>query len=444
MRILRDLIVKAIQKAASVKRRTTLFDVSWRLAVLSLPWQTRWYREASLAGWPWEQGSWAVYVSWALLAAAIVFGSLGLKREDSSVKALTRTDKALLWTAGIILAVSFLVSDSYAASAQWLMEAGLLVVFVFTLLRQRVPARSLAVWFVVSLIPQACLAYWQYAVQRVDAIKWLGVAFQSPKQLGVSVVEFADLRFLRAYGGMPHPNILGGWLAVGVLAAWHGAWRAPHKRAAFLWSAASAVLGGALVLTFSRTAFLALAVGCAALAGVFFLQRKDERNSAQFGILAMVVALAFSGVLAFTQREVLLARADQGNRLVVQSSDARLQSYADGWQVLKDRPFFGGGPNAELASLARVKFNTEIKRLRQPLESPHNAFMLLAVDLGLLGAGIFLWVAWRFRRALLRRWWILPPVLVLASLDHYLWSYWSGLALLSVVSALVLGPEPDA
>jgi len=436
--------VKVLHKAASIKRRTTPFDVAWRLAVLSLPWQTRWYREASLAGWPWEQGSWAIYVSWISLAAAIVLGNTGLRREDPSAKTLSRTDKALLWIVGITLAISFLASDSYAASAQWLMEVGLLAAFVFTLLRQRIPARSLAVWFVVSLIPQACLAYWQYAVQRVDAIKWLGVAFQSPKQLGVSVVEFADLRYLRAYGGMPHPNILGGWLAVGVIVAWHEAWRSASKRAVLAWSAAAAVLAGATVLTFSRSAFLAAALGLAALAVLFFRRRKDERSSAQFGVLAMVVTLAFAGIVAFAQREVLLARTDQGNRLVVQSSDARLLSYADGWQVLKDRPFFGSGPNAELASLARVKFNTEIKRLRQPLESPHNTFFLLAVDFGALGAVVFLWAVWRFRKTLLRRWWIFPPLIVLAALDHYLWSYWSGLALAAVVLALAAASEPEA
>lgn len=424
--------------------RAVFFDVCWRLSILALPWQARWYREASLAGWPWEQGSWAVYASWILIVATIVLGWIGSDREAGISRTPNKGDRLSLWIAGAVFAVSFLSSGSYVASVQWTLQAGLLIAFGLALKRRRVPVRSLAVWFVVSLIPQTGLAYWQYAVQRVDAIKWLGVAFQSPKQLGVSVVEFADLRYLRAYGGLPHPNILGGWLAVGTLVAWHGAWRAPQKSMAFLWSGAAAILGGALVLTFSRTALLALAVGGVALIVNFFLKRKDERSSAQFGILAMVVTLAFAGILAFTQREVLLARTDAGNRLVLQSADARLQSHVDGWQVLKDRPFFGSGPNAELASLARTKFNTEIKKLRQPLESPHNALFLFLVDFGVFGAAVFLWAVWRFRKALLRRWWIFPPFIVLAVFDHYLWSYWSGLALAAVVLALAAAPEPEA
>lgn len=421
----------------------TIFEIGWRLAVLALPWQTRLFSEAWLAGWPWEQGSWAFYVSWILLALTVIFGFLAPAPESRIVKPFSKNYRTILWLVGVAVALSFVASDSHAASAQWLIQASLLVGLGLALRRQRVPVAGLSAWFVVSLIPQALLAYWQYAVQRVDAIKWLGIAFQTPKQLGVSVVEFADLRYLRAYGGMPHPNILGGWLVLGILAAWQSAWKAATKNGAFAWSAAGAVLGGALVLTFSRTAYLALAAGLASGAAVFYLKRKDERTSLQFAVLAIVVILVFSGILALTQREVLVARTDAANRLVVQSTDARLEGFRGGWQVFKAKPLVGSGPNAELSSLARFRPEAEGKKSRQPLESPHNVFFLILVNFGILGAGIFVYAAWRFRRALRPHWWLVPPLIILASLDHYLWSYWSGLALALVGLMLISAPEPD-
>jgi len=435
MQKIRNFLLK-IMTSVGMGSSSTFFGIAWRLAVLSLPWQTRWYRETALAGWPWEQGSWAIYVSWIFLAATVVFGLRSSDFRLPTFTALHKTDRILVGFGCIVLVFSCLTSDSYVASVQWLIQVGLLGAFVFTLYQKRVPARSLAAWFAVSLVPHACLAYWQYAIQRVDAVKWLGIAFQSPKQLGVSVVEFADLRYLRSYGGMPHPNILGGWLAVGIVVAWQAAWRAVKKSEALIWMAAGATMAGALVLTFSRSAFLAVGCGLAALAVVFFRKRQDERFDLQFGLLAMVVTLAFAGILAYAQREVLLARTDQGNRLVVQSNDARLQSYAMGWRVLKTKPLFGSGPNAELASLWNVVSKDNPKKPRQPLESPHDVFFLLAVNFGILGAIVFLWVIWRFRKQLLRRWWLLLPFVALGSLDHYLWSYWSGLGLTAMVLSL--------
>lgn len=421
-----------------------VFQFAWRISILALPWQTRWFREAELAGWPWEQGNWAFYAAWIPMIAAVVSAGMKLRSEtrDSKVE-IRKMDKAFIWIAGGVVMISFVTSASYAASAQWILQAGLLAAFGWTLLKMRVKAESLAAWFILSLLPQAVLAYWQYAVQRVDAIRWLGIAFQSPKQLGVSVVEFLDLRYLRAYGGMPHPNILGGWLALGIFMGWQRAWKAAHKYEAFVWSAASAILGGAIVLTYSRSAFLALAAGIAATSIAIFVKRRDEKSSKQFGIFAIAVTLVFAGILAFTQRDVLLARADAGNRLTEQSGSARRQSLVDGWEVFKSRPFQGSGPNAELARLAQLRKGFEDKKTRQPLESPHNVFFLLIVDFGILGAGVFLWIIWRSGKALARSWWILPPLIVLAFFDHYLWSYWSGMVLTAVVFMTLMLPNGE-
>ncbi|MBI5654914.1 O-antigen ligase family protein [Candidatus Uhrbacteria bacterium] len=443
MQEIRNRILKLFKAMANSEPTRVLFEIFWRVSILALPWQTRWFGEAELAGWPWEQGRWVFYAAWIPMAATIIFGWMDSCRENETKKAISRGDKVMAWVAGFIFIFSFLTAASYVATAQWFVQVGLLVVFCHMLGRMSIPVKSLTMWFVVSLLPQAALAYWQYAVQRVDSVSWLGIAFQSPKQLGVSVVEFADQRYLRAYGGMPHPNILGGWLAVGVLVCWQAAWKAAHKYEAFAWSAASAILGGALLLTYSRSAFLALAVGLAITITAIFVKRKDERFSVQFGIFAMTVMLAFAGILAFTQRDVLLARADSGNRLVEQSGSARWQSLVDGWQVFKSRPLQGSGPNAELARLARSRMDTEVKKLRQPLESPHNTFLLLLVNFGVLGAVASAWTLWRFRRALLRRWWMLPPLVVLASFDHYVWSYWSGMCLVAMVWIASFGSPKD-
>ena len=53
-----------------------MFELLWRLSILTLPFQTRWFHDASLAGWPWEQGRWSVYVSWGLMLGTVAVGMI--------------------------------------------------------------------------------------------------------------------------------------------------------------------------------------------------------------------------------------------------------------------------------------------------------------------------------------------------------------------------------
>ncbi|MFA5186039.1 MAG: O-antigen ligase family protein [Patescibacteria group bacterium] len=419
------------------------FGLVWRLAVLSLPWQTRWFHEAKLAGWPWEQGSSAFYVSWIPLIFAVVLGFIGLKEDPPKDEKKKKWIPWLWVSSAVLLCLSVMRSVSFEASAQWCIQAGVLCVFVYVLHKRNIAAKTLATWLSIAILPHALLAYMQFAVQRVDSWSWLGIAFQSPKQLGVSVVEFADMRYLRAYGGMPHPNILGGWLAMGTIVAVWSAWRSATKRRALAFAAAAAVFSGALVLTFSRSAFLATAVGCAALMILFFVKRREKKTELQFGLMALVCAAVFAAILGFSQREVLLARTQDQSRLEVKSSVSRTQSLKDGWEVFKRRWILGSGPNAELKDLAMIKFGNEGKQSSEPLESPHNSFFLLVVDFGVVGGLIVLWAVFLARRKLLRRWYFILPLSVLAWFDHYLWSYWSGMVLLAVILSLAAVPDTD-
>ncbi len=69
---------------------------------------------------------------------------------------------------------------------------------------------------------QAGLGIWQFLFQSSFASKWLGLAFHNGADLGTSVIEAVGAdgvgeRWLRAYGGTDHPNILGGVMAVVII-----------------------------------------------------------------------------------------------------------------------------------------------------------------------------------------------------------------------------------
>lgn len=429
-----------------------LFDISWRFSILALPWQTRWFSQASLGGWPWEQGSWSVYASWPFLLATIVLG-WGLVRRASQKVATPKHYSSITFC----LAVAFFVSSivplfqpdwriKFPAIAQWWAQVILLAAFVWTLRRCRVAPLCIARWCVLALLPHAMLGLWQYGTQRVFAASWFGMSAQDPRELGVSVVEAGDLRVLRAHGGFPHPNIFGGWLSIGVFLATVCASAAKTKLRAAAWSIAAATLSLALLLTYARGAWIATIIGIGCL--ILWITRtrvtlQHTSASLQYACVALLASIVLLSPIVWMQRDVILARARITDRLEKKSIVTRSQSLADGWRLLQTHRWFGTGPNAELVVLANTSpRQDESSPRREPLESPHSVYLLAMLNVGIVGS-IFLCMlivtrAWFYHSL----GWspqsisILFIIATLGLFDKYLWSFWAGQALIAIACAL--------
>lgn len=423
-----------------MSRREKLFDISWRAAILILPWQTRWFSDVTLGGWPWEQGRWSAYVSWSLVVLTIMSAS---EFDLNRLKGQIRSRWGMLGAFLLLCSIAALILNGDAALriraiSQWWFQILLLLIFVRALWRRRVPVNTLAAWFVFSLIPHIALGWWQYASQAVLPMKWLGIAGQSPWDLGVSVVQSGSLRVLRAYGGFPHPNVLGGWLAVGFLLSVRLATSSASKKRAAFWILLSALCSAALVISFARSAWMAAILGVIPL----FIWKQPLRParsfSMRYGVAAIVFSALCTGAVMFAQRQIVLTRFQTTERLEQKSIDARTQSLSDGWELFRAHPVIGSGPNAELIDLSALKTREqENTRTAEPLEPPHNAYLLALVDLGVVGFLILAYIAMLLYRKHPRLTPILLAVSILALLDHYLWSLWAGQTLFALVALII-------
>jgi len=403
--------------------------------MLLLPWQTRWFWDASLAGWPWEQGRLSLYVSWAILFATIVVGW----RQDTVPR--LQKEKKILVLAGIVCALSLLATrgnvDAMKAVMQWWVQIVLLALFVDTVRRASVPRMSIATWVVLALLPHAGIGLWQYAVQRVDGSTLLGMSAHVPETPGTSVVEHGMYRVLRIYGGFPHPNIFGGWLAIGVLTAFGFAAKASTKMQAAFAAVSSAVLSVALLLTYSRSAWLAVA--CGAIVWSIHLVRTKRVN--QFVLVSVAASLLATTIVGVSQRDHVFARANTASRLETMSIDARRQSLREGWRVFLSHPLVGTGPNAELLLMG------DGTPSKQPLEPPHMVFLLALVNVGILGCALIMLLIVRLVSRSTRLlsgssfFATIFPLLVVGLFDHYLWSLWSGQSLVAAVMLLACSVE---
>ena len=422
------------------------------------------------------------------MLAAIVLGSISLKTQLSEKLA-----KIVLWPVAALGAVTLLATPSnVAAAAQWWVQVVLLAAFVVTLAKLQVSSSesqagrsdfrtigpipstkpledltrstkhkarnaiaSIVFWFVLSLLPCVIAVAHQVLTQNVWGWSWLGVAAQDPSSLGVSVVQTGGLRWLRAYGIFPHPNILGAWSALGVLCATHLYLTAKRQAERAAWLIVQTAFVTCLFYSFSRAAWLAAAMGLVAMA--FSLARtlpKDEwrRLKVEKRLAIFVVPLLAAACLTVANGDLVWTRATvQASRTERISLDVRAQSLRDGLAVYAAYPFFGTGPSNYLPALATAK---NLTTSPAPLEPPHLVWLLALAETGTVGFAA-IWFALASVGVLLRksrrtadaRLWSLALAAAAAwtvalLFDHYAWSLWSGQTLTALVVFLVLAATP--
>lgn len=404
---------------------------SWKIALLALPWQTRWFSASEFmpGGMPWEQGRFSLYAAWIPMAVTIFIACADFKQHPDERDEIKITDW-MLFAGILLLGLPAFVSMYPQASWQWLTQVIMLVFFAWSLQQLKVGGREVMVWSVWSLVPHALLGIIQFGMQQVIGTKWLGMSTQWPGTPGVSVVELAGRRVLRAYGGFPHPNILGGWLVYGLVALFHITVRKSQNQK---WLFTLCVLFTvALVLTFSRAAWIAAAVGLVvswliAWRKAWVLEEKLRLLS--FGALVLVSA----GLTTFLVRDLVFARVSTETRLEQKSVSERSRALEAGWSLVREQWWLGQGPNTAILALDRAG---------KGVVPPHFIPLLILLETGLIGSFgvICLLVRWVFLSG--RRLWL--PILMAAPLlvlDHYLWSLWAGQTLLMWIALLPLTTE---
>ncbi len=455
----------------SALTRLGVTGVLLRLTVLALPWQTRFFVEGPMrGGYAWEQGRWSLYASmipmFALIASYLLLdgcpllptprrkpgpigavpADIGLSRRTLPVRwvasrlAMTRgagdetfntsneTKVFLCMLCGCaLIAFFFFPTLSFVASLQGFVQVILLLAFGYLAYRNELFRERLPFWAVLSLVPVALFALGQGVFQFVPAFKWLGIALQDPAVRGVSVIEVGTERFLRAYGSFPHPNILGGWMVFATLVSLRE-WMVRHER--WGWLAASILFAAALYASFSRSAWIACVVGGGALAWAAWKKRASKR----FALAVILIALPIGGAVAL-KPELVLTRIASQQRLEVKSVNERAASVTQGLGVIKAYPF-GTGFEAYRVGLERACTSSGCVT---PAEPPHLVPLLALVELGWIRLAVavlaIFYASWRVRSLS----WkgaepvFLLPMVVIACLDHYLWSLWAGQGLVVLV-----------
>ena len=299
------------------------------LYVFLLPWQTRLiWRQGMINGGPWEYGTFSLYATEFLLILVLILGFIWLIfNRETKKRAGSDFFGFYLWIFILILAsfISTYWAPDYLLALYAfikLMEGmGLLALAI----RIKFTFKRLALALTFAALIQSILAIYQFLNQSVIGNKWLGISEQSSASLGPAIVETITSRWLRAYGSLPHPNILGGFLAIALLMLIGLAFVSQKKIERFFILISFTLINAALFLTFSRESWLAYVL---ALAFLFYIIFKGQNQRlkialADFLVITLVVGACFG---LFFKAE-FFTRLRGSGRLELKSTEERIDYY---------------------------------------------------------------------------------------------------------------------
>jgi O-antigen ligase len=336
-------------------------------------------------------------------------------------------------TSGIILLTSWLLFGSHYRVASFnvlfhLLEGLCLVVMVRGLELSKKEYLNALTAFWLSGVVQGVLAIEQFFTQEVFASKWLGLSYQTAKNLGTGVVQFGEERWLRAYGSLGGPNPLGMFLAVVLLLGFAIYFtRAPlRKWKLYVFTLGQLIISTGLVLSFSRGAWLGAALG-----GVLLLVHVWRSYVPELRrVFLMIAGLCVGVILIWVGAlwPLFFTRLSSQGALESRSLTTRAAQYHQWYEVVQSQypPLLGIGPGAYTYQLHKLYPKLAVWNLL-PV---HNSFLLVLAEYGIFGFGLLFTLFAVFSKQIKKNNWLFVPViaalLVSGLFEHFWWTLYAG------------------
>ena len=405
--------------------------------IFLIPWQIRYiFSNPLIAGEPWEYGRISLYIGDIVFLILLIF-TIAVWLKDKKIA------KAYLWPTlvvilfalwswiSIIWAIEPGISAYFAARiTQWL------VILVIILILK--PSFKLIISSILAIgALETTLGILQFGTGEVFGTKWLGMATQTAGDLGPSVIETLEGRWLRAYGTLPHPNILGGFISFALLGAIFLFGRGKSWQNPWLW-ALILFLGQGIVMSFSRSSWIGLVFGM-----IFFiiLSWREKKVLKKILVSAAMLISVFALNL-FIAPDIFISRLGGAGRLEAQSFTERGVQMEMALDAISEYPLGLGAGN--YTAWLRELLPDKAAYIYQPV---HNLYALVWSELGFIGIALFiamivlLFQAQKgaiFHEARTYFMASLVAMLAIGAFDHYFLTLYSGIVILGFVISLLL------
>ncbi|MFA5954159.1 MAG: O-antigen ligase family protein [Patescibacteria group bacterium] len=430
--------------------------------IFLLPWQARLFLLPAGDSLPYTSVS--IYALDCLMLIAVLWSWRTVYAWMRACSA-SRRSHLLAALVGFVIAMNIASAPDVMAASWKVVTLLLFFLFALVLVREG-DGKQLRFALVISAVVQSLFAVAQFLTQTIVSSTFLGIAEQVATSSGVSVIETVSGRFLRAYGSFPHPNILAGFLSLSLIATidwyfaayeefqqWWNAHGSGNKQlyrepvvqkmavvASLLLGAMTIILSG-LYLSFSRAAVLAIVAALLVYGGNKYLQ--NPVRLVALGFKLGLVALLTLGAWTMLVPNLWTSRITSSSRLDTLSNVTRIAEYQEGISLFSSHPLVGVGLQNEVPALMLANPGLPLLSY-QPV---HNIFFLIIIEVGILGVFV-LGLAFAYYKKKVRLMLsngsasfvaAMTCLIVLGSLDHYLWSLHAGL-ILWLIPVLLYSP----
>lgn len=360
------------------------------VAVALLPWHAVWIlREVIIAGEKWQYGTIGIFLGDGILAFALV--SVYVTHRPIWHMGDTRR-RTFYLSACLFIVWCFLgallwspdPSLSLAVTARIALAGMLAYAIVLT------KRTHLIVWaFIIGATLHACMGIWHYTTQTpLPASPFLGTAHHDIIWGGTATTTTDSGRWMRAYGAMPHPNILGGYAAVALcLLPLLIPSASPRIRGILI--GMGNILFFAVLCTGSRSALYALVIGGFYLVIRFFPQL-PRATRLYIGTTALITVLLF--VCAY--HDTFVTRTLHGTTVATNAITDRTAYLHHAATLWTHHPWHGVGIGAYTLAVHNTILPGAPIWQAQPV---HNIFSLLMAEIGIIGGVLLLWICWLLR-----------------------------------------------
>ncbi len=307
-----------------------------------------------------------------IAAAGIVATYIAVLMLDGRERLIVRTPVAFWFLFATYIVFAFMLGARFGLGAdltRLFFRFGLAIALFWMtiqLVRCRREAMMIVTWIVAGASVAAGFALTLYAGGASFTFRILQhlTPYGYPDTRVVRFIEDNPQDAMRAIGTGVDPNAFGGLVMVGfVLAVGLACSRKSGTPVALVW-AAIGLTGLAVLLTYSRGAWIGSMVG----AGIIVWFR--ARALVPFAMLAAVAAIAVGVGAAF------VSRLEAGLRLQDNATLQRIDEYENAIAIIREHPWFGIG----FGSAPSPDFGVGVSSI----------YLLIAEQTGLVGLGVFI------------------------------------------------------
>lgn len=310
----------------------------------------------------------------------VIAGMPGLKQHFQHISHLVWLVVLVLFCGWAVLSQSwaYMQIDYPGLAQSRALQYALSAAFTLVMASAGPSRKWLLVILIGSMLVHGLIGTLQVIQQGSIGLSALGEFNLDPAESGVSVVVADGTRLLRAYGLLPHPNMLASILLVGLLMASNWALTTKYR------SLAVAILCiglWALLVTFSRSAWLGLALGI----GIITILR--WRTALRRWWLLVPLGLT-SLVFLAAYHPYVLARAGTGQeQLETHSIGERTLFLFVASEAIRAYPVTGVGAGNFTWFASYYIFENSEYRIAG--DNVHNIYLTIAAELGLVGLALF-------------------------------------------------------